>query len=418
MAALIITVPLTLSYLGEERFGVWMTVASLAGLLTFLDLGVGNGFISHVAKANVTGGAEKFRCTVTRGLILLALIGIVVGMLLSMLNTWIPFESIISVETEQATEDARESAWIFIGLFSLGIPLNGIYQIFQGLQKSWVVHSLKSFGSIISILAVVILSAKKADPASLLLATYGVQTVLPAILLIYIARQNWLTTHPHLQPKESLLEYRHLIGAGGLFFVLQIGTMVGWGADTLILSSLAGAAAVAQFAVAQRMYQLVSVPLSIMNAPLWSAYADAKAHGDKEFIEKTLKKSLFGTLGISALLSVTLFMLSGAILNLWVGDAVQVSESLLLGFMIWTVMQASGNSFAMFLNGMHIIKPQVVAVMCFVALVLPLKIYFVPEFGAVAIIWSTVLAYFIAVVLFYGFRFRRLVDIGPGSQVA
>ncbi len=79
------------------------------------------------------------------------------------------------------------------------------------------------------------------------------------------------------------LEYRQLLNVGGLFFVLQIGTMIGWSADALIVSTLAGVTAVTQFAIVQRMYSLVSIPLSIMNAPLWGAYADANAPGLKAF---------------------------------------------------------------------------------------------------------------------------------------
>ena len=37
----LLSVSLTLPYLGVERFGIWMTVASFAAMLTFLDLGGG-----------------------------------------------------------------------------------------------------------------------------------------------------------------------------------------------------------------------------------------------------------------------------------------------------------------------------------------------------------------------------------------
>ena len=407
LLALIITVPLTLSYLGEERFGVWMTVASLAAMLTFLDLGVGNGFVSHIAKTKAQGNFEEFRCTVTRGLILLLLIGIVVGALLGGINTLLPLETIISVETAQAKEEARILSWVFIVLFSLSIPLNGIYRVYQGLQKSWVVHVLKSAGSILSIIAVVFLSKIEAEPHYLLMATYGIHTLMPIILLIHSAKQRWLTYDFHDDWKNAKLEYQYLLNVGGLFFVLQIGTMIGWGADTLIVSSLAGAAAVAQFVVAQRMYQVVILPMSIINAPLWGAYADAKAHDDKFFILNTLKKSLLNTVAVSSLLSISMFLLSGIILELWIGETIHVQKSLLFGFAVWTVMQSVGNSFAMYLNGMHIIKPQVISVILFCILALPLKIHFVPEYGAEAVIWSTVSTYFISVMLFYMVIFKN-----------
>ena len=45
----LISVPLTLHYLGPERYGMWMTISSLAALLAFADLGIGNGMLNAIA---------------------------------------------------------------------------------------------------------------------------------------------------------------------------------------------------------------------------------------------------------------------------------------------------------------------------------------------------------------------------------
>ena len=76
LLAVVITVPLTLSYLGEERFGVWMTIASLSGVLSILDLGVGNAMINRVVAAKATGDALYLRRVITQGLLLLSAIGL------------------------------------------------------------------------------------------------------------------------------------------------------------------------------------------------------------------------------------------------------------------------------------------------------------------------------------------------------
>ena len=405
--ALLVTVPLTLPYLGEERFGVWMTVASLAGMLTFLDLGVGNGFVSFIARLKVTGDNEDFKGAVTRGMILLAIIGLVMGLLLALLNVLWPLQSIIVVKSHQAMEDARISAWVFICIFGCSIPFQGTYRIFNGVQKLWAVNLFRSIGSIVSILAVFVLSKIEAAPYYLLLATYGVQTLIPLALLAYIIRKKWFTLTPHKNRKQANQEYKYLLNIGGLFFLLQIGTMVGWGADALLISSLSGAAAVAQFAIAQRIYQLVSVPVAILSAPLWAAYADARAHGDTIFIVKTLKKSILVSVAVSGTLSSLLYLTSGMLVQFWIGDIAQLSTSLLLAFSIWKVMESIGISFSMLLNGMHIITPQVVSVVLFCLLAFPLKFYFIPKLGAPAAVWSTVTAYSISVFAYYSLLYSR-----------
>jgi len=86
-----------------------------------------------------------------------------------------------------------------------------------------------------------------------------------------------------------------LVSAGGLFLLLQIGVMLNTGADGLIVSSNLGVAQVAAFSLVQRLFQFSSQPMSIMNAPLWGAYSDADARGDKGFIKRTLFLSLRNT---------------------------------------------------------------------------------------------------------------------------
>src|SRR5208283_4384594 len=39
----LITVRLTIRYLGTERYGLWMTITSVVSFLIFADLGIGNG---------------------------------------------------------------------------------------------------------------------------------------------------------------------------------------------------------------------------------------------------------------------------------------------------------------------------------------------------------------------------------------
>src|ERR1035437_1553951 len=51
MLVLLISVPLTVGYLGQERYGLWMTITSTLSVLSFADLGVGNGIGNAVAFA-------------------------------------------------------------------------------------------------------------------------------------------------------------------------------------------------------------------------------------------------------------------------------------------------------------------------------------------------------------------------------
>src|SRR5688572_15429592 len=48
--ASLIAVPVMLSYLGAERYGLWAALSSASAALLFADLGIGNGLLSVLAE--------------------------------------------------------------------------------------------------------------------------------------------------------------------------------------------------------------------------------------------------------------------------------------------------------------------------------------------------------------------------------
>ena len=57
----LITVPLTLSYLGVDKFGVWMTITGFVAFLSFTDFGLGVGLQNALSKCD---GQENKKDTV------------------------------------------------------------------------------------------------------------------------------------------------------------------------------------------------------------------------------------------------------------------------------------------------------------------------------------------------------------------
>ena len=404
-----ISVPLTVGYLGPERFGAWMAIASLAGMLGFMDFGVGNGLVSQVAAKNVDPDKQQLKNTISSGLVTLTVIGFLGGALLFTLNALFPLWQILNIESEVAKQDAEQLVLVFILFFAINIPLNGLYKILLGLQRNWLVHAIKSCASILSLILIVTLSHYEADPAYLLLATFGVQVSAAALLIPYFFSRNFVSRQSLVDWKSHRSTYKQLLNVGGLFLVLQLGMMAGWGADALLISSLASVSAVAQFAVVHRLYQFVSVPVTIINTPMWGAYADAHAQKDYAFIARTLKTSLAMTLTISSVLSLSILLASDYIFSFWLKDELHIPRNLIIGFTVWKILESVGHSLSMALNGMHIIKPQVVSVFLLCSMVLPLKFLYTPEYGGTAVIWSTVLAYTLSTLVFYLIYFRKQI---------
>lgn len=398
LLVLVVSVPLTLSYLGNERFGIWMTISSFATLFAFLDLGIGNGLLNLVAKTAATGGHDRLRQVVSNGLLALVIAGILVGTALLTASSVLPWQSLIRVADPSSIEEIRSAANTFALIFALSLPLLGLQRVFLGLQEGFLVHVASALAQIISLILVVILAANQAGIPQLIVATYGVQSLAPLILLPLLQRRG-LMGRPGLGPFRS--DALHLLRTGSLFFVLQLGAVVAWGSDSLIISSMLGASEVATLAIISRLFQLVTQPLAMFSTPLWSGYADAAARNDSRYIRQTLKNSMAITFGSALIGALVVLTFHDWLITHWTSNSVQVPMLLATTYAAWTIVEATGNTFAMFLNGLGILRAQLIVVSLFCTVAIPLKLLLVNQIGLVGVIMATLISYCLTVALPY-----------------
>lgn len=401
MLSLLITIPMALQYLGAERFGIWMTVASLAGILSFMDLGIGNGLVNLVAKGK-TDQSQRLKEIVVRGLLLLTALGVAIGLITWSFLEVLPLGRIIKLSSEALVKETHQTAQTFTVIFAFGIPLFGIQRIFFGLQKTWLVQLTKIAAYIASPILVYILVKQQASVPMLLAATYGIQTLSAITLLPLLFKEiNRAQTPVAASSTPLRTDVKAMVGVGGVYFALQLGGIVGWGSDALIAASFLGASAVAPLVVAQRLFQFVTLPLSIINGPLWAAYADARARNDVAFIKLTLYRSMKVTFISATIVSSVIFLTSGWLTSLWLGAETIFPPGLLIAFGIWAIIDATGNCLAMYLNGCNIVKIQLIVVVLFCLLAVPLKLLLPPKVGISGLIFATLGAYLLCVVLPY-----------------
>jgi len=407
LAVILVSMRVALPYLGEARFGVWATISSLTAILMIFDFGIGNSMISRVAALAALSEWARLRKLIISGLSVLSLIGLLLGTALVMLAAYAPLSWLYKGAAPVLIEEARGTLMLFGMLFGLSIPLQAVHRIYAGLQEGYISSCAMGFMGILSLLALPLMPRLHAGIASLLLATYGLQVGSGVILLVALHRRFKLALPRFADFSES--NVRDLVASGGLFFVLQVTGVIGWDMDAVLLSALIGPASAATYSVVQRMFMLVTGPLSMMNAPLWGGYADAYARGDFRYIRKTLQRSLlltslFGTLGVAALL-----VLRAPVSHLLTNGVLRPPGSFVVLFGVWTVVAAVGDALAMYLNGLHVLKPQIVAAVCFLTVTLILKLNLVTHYGLNGIIAATLLGYLSTVGVLFMTVFRKAI---------
>lgn len=405
MAVMLVSVKVTIPYLGADRFGIWMTIASIVGLLSFMDLGLGNALANRVSSAAVNGPLSGLRRVVSGGLALLLALSLLISLGLQVFFAIFPWQGLIKVDKSVDVLEVSQALTTLSILFGVSIFAGGVHRVFAGLQRAYQAHLMNLVFSLISLVLVLAAAKHQAGIPALIGVTLGVQVLSGVCLFLILVGQRIFVLKDIVA--SSLAERHDILKVGGLFFVLQVGGVVAAGADNLLIMAFHGAGQVAVFNIGQRLFQLVSQPLAVMNAPLWAAYADAHARGDRAFIGMTLKRSMMVTAAISFLGGGLVLMFGDVLTRWWTGGAVVMPFGLGLVFFLATICEAVGNALAMMLNGCGIVREQVVTVVMLTVLALVVKLVVLSHWGITEMLASYAVAYCTVVVSMYGLVYRK-----------
>jgi O-antigen/teichoic acid export membrane protein len=392
MGTSLVTVPFTLRYLGNERFGLWMTISSVLAMAAFADFGVGNGVLNTVAKAYGKDDVGGIRRSVSSGFAVLSSIAAVLLISFFAIYRLVNWADFFRVVSPQARSEAGPALAVFATCFALNISMDVVQRVQLGLQQGYRYGLWQLFGSIAGLAGV--------------LAGIWLHVSLPVLVVAIAGAPIFATTlntvhffgfvQPDLRPRWELVSrdvISRIVRLGGLFFVLQVVVAVSFSADNFIIARTMGAVNVPDYSIPQRMFSLISILVAMLVSPLWPAYGEAISRGDIRWVCRTLTRSLLLVFGGACLTSSLLLLLSRRLIFWWVGPHITPPTFLLLGLAVWTVLDCCGNTLAMFFNGASIMRFQIVMASLFGIACVTAKILLVRRYGIAAVPWSTITTY-------------------------
>ncbi len=398
----------TLFYLGDERFGLWMTVLGIGGVLTFADLGVGNALVSRVAAARASAAGVLPPVAVTGGIAVVAVLGTFIGVCGACICAVLPWERILAGRaTPDLCAEFRSSSVLFAALFGLSVISMGVRKIYEGLQRGYVSHVVACIAACLSLASIYLTSHRFMGIPWLLLATYGVTVIVPLALVVPLAMRHLL--RPSRLVIDGTSELRNLLHVGSQYTLVQLGSLLLTGSEALLVSAIQGASALTGLSLVQRLFQFATVPGRILNTPYWGAYADAHARGHRGYVRRTLIRQLQVTGVLTAALACAVAVSSVWLIPLWTNGAKTADTSLVIASCCLCVLEGILMPFGVYLNGTGCVRPQAVATVFAIFTYFPAKIAALAFGGVSAMIWTTIAFQILNSVLFYAFVYRDQV---------
>ncbi|MEY3283054.1 MAG: hypothetical protein RIR86_1067 [Acidobacteriota bacterium] len=388
---MLVSVPLTVDYLGVERYGMWMAISSLITVLSFADLGIGNGLVNSLAEANGRDDREASIRYVSNAFIMLLGIAVLIVAVFLSIYPFVPWAVVFKVQSDLAVRELGPSILLLLFCFAVSIPLSLVERIRIGYQEGFVNSGWQTLGSVTGLLLVLVAIRFEAGLPWLVLAMAGT----PVFATAGNALHQFYWRRPWLRPEYGRVDRRTLASLsniGSQFLIIQILTAVGLASDNLIIARVYGVADVAGYAVVQKLYSLALFPQFIV-APLWPAFGEALTRGEYEWAGQALRRAIILSVTLAALIAIPLFFGGQSIVGWWAGGALIPSWLLLGGFTCQMILGAYGGAMTAFLNSSEALHRQVIFYGFASLSAILLKIVLATSWQIAGVAWATVLAY-------------------------
>lgn len=402
-------VSMTLGYLGQSLYGLWVTISAVIAFLQISDLGIGNVLISFVPKEQTLNGSHGVMGLLKRGLIATGLISILLlgfGCPIIYNADW---GSLINVPMDYLGT-ARDAMFSCLVIFCISMPVSLAQQVRLGLLQGHINAIFQSIGQILNLLFVYLGVRYSASLAELVILSGLGAIISQSLNLLMLFLQLNLKSAGLLRasiPMAKIFTY------GVPFLILQITTLFISQADLIVIAHYLGPNQVAEYSIAIKYFSIPAVLLSFYLYSVWPAYSDAAAKMDHEwicqFFRGSLKKSLFFSLTISCLI----YLAAPFAISIWTKNIIAIDPILFLILAGLSVLNAVGGNVAALLNGLHIMRTQVLLAIFSAITILVIGITITPKVGIIGPPLATMVIYIFgyAYILRYIFKNKHSIIV-------
>jgi len=394
-----LTIPIILNLLGENDYGVWLTLSSITTWLAYLDIGLGNGLRNKLSIALVKNDKILARELISTTYFIFTIIIIFAVLIIVLFSKFLSWGTILNTNTNPRII----SNIIVILIISTGLKLllELVNAIYLTLDKSYIKtlsETLINVATFFLILILKYLNFKEFTFFTLVLS------IIPILILGYFNFHlyNKNSFYNFLKPSINYINKHHIkemFKLGSNFFIIQFFGIIVFSTDNILISHYFSPSDVAVYNIAFKYLSVVTFSFSIVLMPYWSAFTKSFLEEDVLWLKNSFKKLLiiwfFEIIFVFCLTTFSQFLLP-----LWIGEKMIIPKSLLFLLGLYTIIFNWNNIYANFLNGIAKIKLQLISACIVGAINIPLTILLIEKtkFGLNSIVLVNTFCLFVSAI--------------------
>jgi O-antigen/teichoic acid export membrane protein len=388
----LVIVPLTINYVSPYQYGLWLTLSSVIGWLSFFDIGFGNGLRNKFIEAIASNKFDLAKTYVSTTYAILTIIIVSVWIIAVVLSQFVNWAGFLNAPATMNTE-LTHIVIIVLTSFALQFILNLINTILDALQKPVIKSFYSTISQVLILIGIWILT--KTTNNSLIYLSLLIGGVNFFVLLIC---SIWYYSHDlkEYMPKLKYVKFTYakdLMTLGTKFFLLQIIALVYYETNNIIITKILSPTDVTVYNIAFKYVSVIGMLFTILITPFWSAFAEAKELGDYNWMKSVTKKLRV----VSYLIIVgalVMVIISPYAYKLWLGKSVAIPFTLTLLMGFWQVFNIWNTLHSTLIYGIGKIRLQLIASFIIGVLNLPVAIYFCRHWQLNGIVCAQILMSF------------------------
>lgn len=402
-----VLLPLTINYVNKSNYGIWLTLSSIITWLSSFDIGLANGLKNKLAERHAENDNTGSKIYLSTTYFLITLVSSSIFLIFLVANHFLSWKNILNAGPASGI-GYNELAVVVIGIFCIQFIVQIMNVVLTATHASSKLAWVSLYGQIASLVLILILSSVVKGTLLTLILIIAV-----APLVVQIAASIWFYTHEYkaISPNFRYIRLKYaksLLSTGGLFFLVQIGGLLLFQTDNIVITQLFSPADVTTFNVAYKLFSVISIIFTIILTPFWSAFTDAYVKHDNDWIKAVFNK-LYKYLAFLVFATVILFVCSPLVFRVWLGKGFIIPASLSIVMSIYTLEFCWMLVHCIFLNGIGKIRLQLYLYIGSTLINIPGAIYLGKIYGIQGVTISNIIVMFIMGIVLY-IQCRRIIS--------
>ena len=405
VASAFLTVSFSLKLLDTNKYGIWLAISSTVSWISVLDIGLANGLRNKIAEYFALKDYKSSKIDVSSTYAILLLIMVPVMLIFCAIAPFINWNNVFRTHLDEK-ELLYTLIVVFVGL-ALQFVLKPIASVLQGDQK---IHKANQIALVcnVSPLVPIIIGAKYLKGSILFLAM--AQTMLPVVVMLIYSIVLFSGGYKNISPSlknVDLKKSKALFGLSFAFFIVQIARVFILSTTEIIITRNFGGSYVTIYNLLFRYYGVAGMILYIVLASYWSAFTNAFALNDLDWVRTSMRKLIRMACMFTGIV-VLQFLLIKPVFHLWVGDKVPVPMSTSISMALYFIFCLFTDTLVIVINGSGRMRIQSIVTMITAVLHIPVVLFLIRYYhmGLNSIIYATSLW-----VVIQGIMWRREISV-------